>query len=191
MKLVLLAISIALYSSCAKTSSVSGMLDQNIHLNQSGPRMEEKKEIDYFSHLKPEHEEILRIWLKDKSSLRPAVDAKNVERRGVGKGRQKRQSPFYVVADFNKDGKEDFAVVLVNVSLEDRFSIAIFNGGTDKSPSPNLLQEGLHGLSNAQISYVNVRDDYFASDSFLFLDDERGCVGFIPHNNNYKTVVCI
>ena len=36
--------------------------------------------------------------------------------------------PFYVAADFNKDGKQDFAFMLVKkVGKKNKFAVAIFN----------------------------------------------------------------
>ena len=40
----------------------------------SSPDPSERKSVDYFAHIKPEHREVLRGWLKSKPYLRPAVE---------------------------------------------------------------------------------------------------------------------
>ncbi len=41
--------------------------------------------------------------------------------------------PFYVAADFNKDGKQDFAFMLVKkVGKKNKFAVAIFNNTYNK-----------------------------------------------------------
>lgn len=139
-----------------------------------------KKEIDYFAHFQPKHREVLREWLKRKKYLRPAVEEiddgmfqeenyqdkqkfrENFEenlkflRDTVGKNGYQ----YYAVGDMNRDGKKDFAVLLVDSrppkadeGTVDRFSLAIFNAPFKKGQSPNYYEEKLHGITNSYIVF--------------------------------------
>ena len=78
-----------------------------------------KREVDYFAHLKAEHREVLREWLKSKPFLRPGVeeidsiyfengritseaDLKFLRETVGNNGYQ-----YYAVGDMNRDGKKD------------------------------------------------------------------------------------
>jgi len=157
---------------------------------------EKKKDVDYFTHLKPEHKKVLQEWLKTKSYLRPAIEEIDsiLDKSALGNVHKNSQTQFYTVADINKDGKEDFAVLLIDTcGKKDKFALAIFNGNVNKGHLPNYFEENLNGISNSNIEYINKRDNYFSSDSFLLLSDKRGngCVGFIPNEEGYKAIVCI
>ena len=143
--------------------------------------------------MKPEHREVLQEWLKDRTHLRPAVEEidNTLDKSKLESIHKKGWTQFYTIADINKDRKEDFAVLLVNVNEVNRFAIAIFNGNISKGQSPNFFEENLNGISQVFIEYITTKDDYFSSDSFLLLNDERNCGGFIPKKNVYEAVVCI
>ncbi len=50
--------------------------------------------------------------------------------------------PYYAVGDFNGDGKEDFAVALINKhKRKSKFAIAVFNGPVGSKSAPSFLDE--------------------------------------------------
>jgi hypothetical protein len=199
--LILFIVLIAFQLSCVQARTVSINNSQNFVWNEtvkdnsnSASVVEEKKnDTDYFAHLKPEHKEVLQEWLKKKPYLKPAVEKTdgNLDENKLKKNHSKGWTQFYTVADINKDGKEDFAILLVKVNEENKFAVAVFNGELRKGQSPTFFDENFNEISKVYIEYVNEKDEYFSSDSFLLLNDERGCVGFIPKKNVYESVVCI
>ena len=160
--IVLLAFQIA----CGQKQNISENSNQNNaqnkseNVNQANSNSvannveEKKKEVDYFAHLKVEHKEVLQKWLKIKTFLRPAVeeidnsmfqekykehfeDNMKFLRETVGKDGYQ----YYSKGDFNKDGKEDFAVLLVDNRKDketntDKFALAIFNAPFKKARCP-------------------------------------------------------
>lgn len=91
-------------------------------------------------HMNSQHQEILQNWLASKSGWRPAVEndayaGQTKEGREFYKGEIQSMSnhPFYVAADLNNDGKQDFAVMLVKkVGKKNKFAVAIFNSTYNK-----------------------------------------------------------
>ncbi len=87
------------------------------------------------SKLSPEHEKVLNAWIKTaKLNLRPALMTDFVDANALSQARAEWGSdyyPYYRVGDFNRDGKDDFAVVLIDPTSKKktRFSIAVFHGG--------------------------------------------------------------
>jgi hypothetical protein len=156
----------------------------------------QKKEVDYFAHLKPEHKEVLQEWLKKRPYLRPAIEEidSTLGKSELEDVHKNSRTQFYTIADINKDGKEDFAVLLIDTERKNKFAIAIFNGKFSKGQVPNHFEENLNRISDSHIEYVKEKDsdNYFSSNSFLLLSDkERGCAGFVPKNKVYEAVVCI
>jgi hypothetical protein len=104
---------------------------------QKSKRTQTQKAVPTFSteHMNSQHREILRNWLTGKPGWRPAVEndayvGQTKEGREFYKGEIQSMSnhPFYVAADLNKDGKQDFAVMLVKkVGKKNKFAVAIFN----------------------------------------------------------------
>ena len=86
--------------------------------------------------IKAAHRPAVRAFLKAKPYLRVATFAdadehgKEVlgEVNGGAYGEGKNSSPFYAVGDFNRDGREDFAIAFVNTRSPKEFPVAIFNG---------------------------------------------------------------
>lgn len=79
------------------------------------------------SDLKPAHSEVLKKWLATKKGWRLALEKDygkdNLDYLRSNEGRTLR--PFYVAADFNRDKKEDFAVILV--IGRNKYAAAVFN----------------------------------------------------------------
>ena len=92
-------------------------------------------------HMNSQHREILQNWLASKSGWRPAVEndayagqTKDVRDYLKGEIQSMSNHPFYVAADLNKDGKQDFAVMLVKkVGKKNKFAVAIFNSTYGKT----------------------------------------------------------
>lgn len=86
-------------------------------------------------HMHSQHREILQNWLAGKPGWRPAVEddayagsTKSQREFLKGEIQSMTNHPFYVAADFNKDGKQDFAVMLVRRSgRTNKFAMVIFN----------------------------------------------------------------
>jgi len=102
----------------------------------------------FASHLRPPHRAILQKWLAGKGDLRLATpeDGKVEEVLiRIRRERGRNYHPYYAVGDFNRDGKQDFAVVLVNRrKTAGNFAVAVFNGNFSKSKSivPAYFNEG-------------------------------------------------
>ena len=70
---------------------------------------------DYFSHLQPQHRDVLKKWLAHRPWLRPATEDDCEDKGNLALMRRdlgRKVHPYYSVADFNGDGKNDFAVLL-------------------------------------------------------------------------------
>ena len=85
------------------------------------------------TYISSKHREVLQNWLNAHAEFRLALDAdcsceNDIEKMRLGSGGpwkpQPNFHPFYVAGDFDSDGREDFAVVLLKGS--DRF-VAVFN----------------------------------------------------------------
>ena len=98
------------------------------------------------SHLRPSHKTIVEKWLIGKASLRLATLADCLNKEGLAATREqfgKNHHPYYIVGDFNRDKRQDFAVVLVNKrKIKDNFAVAIFNGPLNKQGVPAFFEEG-------------------------------------------------
>ena len=89
------------------------------------------------SYLSAQHRDVLLRWLRREPDLRVATDKDcgqcesdiESQRRAGGPD----YHPYYAVGDFNGDGKQDFAVALIELEadaegrLEQRFVVAVFN----------------------------------------------------------------
>ncbi|MBL0202358.1 MAG: hypothetical protein IPP81_20035 [Chitinophagaceae bacterium] len=103
-------------------------------------------------HINSLYREIVQNWLLDKPGWRPGVEndayegATN-EGREFLKGEIKSMTnhPFYVAADLNKNGKEDFIIMLVKkVGKMNKFAIAIFNSAYEQlKPNPAFYTENV------------------------------------------------
>ncbi|MEO7672555.1 MAG: hypothetical protein ABIU09_00580 [Pyrinomonadaceae bacterium] len=98
------------------------------------------------SHLQSEHREAVEQWLAQRPNLRPAVDGDYAYKRDLAAERSGAVDyhPFYLVADFNGDKKDDFAIALVNIRKKTaNFVLAVFNGPITKDSLPAFFREGL------------------------------------------------
>jgi len=99
---------------------------------------------DTTSYIRPEHREVVERWLARRPDLRLATDA-DTNQDGLAqtcKEKGKNYHPYYAVGDFNGDGKEDFAVALINKHKRKwKFAIAVFNGPMGTKRAPSFLDE--------------------------------------------------
>lgn len=92
---------------------------------------------------------VLQQWLARRPWLRVATESDCRNRAGLRDARQEygaAYQPYFAAGDFNGDGQNDFAVVLVDQRKRSRkFAIAIFNGPFDPSraANPAFYTEGL------------------------------------------------
>lgn len=88
-----------------------------------------------FSLLAAKHAEIVEKWLKTNSQWRIATD-KDYDRANLKYARQEKGKsfqPFYVAGDFNRDGSEDFAVIVRRKNRKNRFAAVVFNAPFGKN----------------------------------------------------------
>lgn len=179
--------------------------------NAPNENVSNEKHTDYFIHLQSKHREVLQEWLKTKEYLRPAVEEidngmfqeKNYQDKGnfkenfEGNMKMLRESvgengyQYYSVGDMNSDGKEDFAVLLVDTRKQkegsDRFALAIFNGPLTKGQSPSYYEENLSGITNSYLVFDKI------SEKHLFLGKfESGvyCATYYPKGKTYYFKDC-
>jgi hypothetical protein len=101
-----------------------------------------------------QHRAVLQKWLKEESNLRLATDA-DCGQCEQEIANQRRLSgadyhPYYVVGDFNGDGKKDFAVAAIEIEADaegranQRFVVAVFNAPfTRRKPEPAYEKDAL------------------------------------------------
>jgi hypothetical protein len=142
---------------------------------------------DYYARFRPEHKRVLSKWLANKPSLRPAVESDCTDKEYLEITRRdwgKQFDPYYVVADFNRDGKKDFAVLLVDSKNADEngFAIAIFNAPFAGKTNPNYFERGYIGIGNAYIVY----NDMIKRRLYLGIyESDFYCVTFYPKKTKY------
>lgn len=144
------------------------------------------------SKIDPQHQEVLTRWLKTKPQFRLANESQDADKEGLAFYRQdwgKHFNPFYAVADFNRDRRKDFAVLVVDSrkSAEEGFAIAIFNAPFNKKSRPNYFEAGYAGISRCFIAYDQM------TRGRLFLGIYEGdsiCVTFYPKGQRYVYKDC-
>ncbi|MEP6902319.1 MAG: hypothetical protein ABJA66_11250 [Actinomycetota bacterium] len=172
-----------------------------------------KKDIDYFAHFKPQHREVLREWLKSKKYLRPGIEeidnrmfqadsyrnkvkfkeefADNMKflRDTVGKNGYQ----YYSVGDLNYDGKEDFAVLLVDSRKRSRddpdfFALAIFNAPFKKGERPSYYEENLYGITNSYLVFDKMIKKHLYLGKF---ESDVYCATYYPRGKTYYFKDCM
>jgi hypothetical protein len=99
-------------------------------------------------NLKAQHREVLAAWLQKQPNFRLATEADCKNKTGLAATRDEyglTYQPYYAAGDLNGDGREDFAVALIDRQKRSRrFAIAIFNGPhtTKTTATPSFLTTG-------------------------------------------------
>jgi hypothetical protein len=149
------------------------------------------------SHLQPAHREVVQQWLAQKPALRLAVDGDYLDKSDLKAQRAgfENYHPYYAVADFNGDKRDDFAIALVNTQKRiAKFAIAIFNGPVRKESAPAFFREG-YNMSRQAFSLAEGIED--ARRTTLFVENpgtEKGLVlrvgrkgySFVPFKTDFN-----
>ena len=114
------------------------------------------------AHLQPQHRAAVERWLVQRSNLRPAVDGDYVDKKFLASERESFENyhPYYLVADFNGDKKDDFAIALVDTQKQARkFAIAVFNGPVGQESVPAFFREGFdfHRMAFTSAEDIDVK----------------------------------
>jgi hypothetical protein len=163
------------------------------------------KNIDYYAHLKPKHREVLQEWLKSKTHLRPAAEEKDstvydeewkstfesnmkMLRDTVGENGHQ----FYSVGDMNGDGKEDFAVLVVDSRKEnendaDRFGLAIFNAPFKVGQEPAYYEDNLYDIAACYIVFDKMGKKHLYLGKF---ESDVYCATYYPKGKTYHFKDC-
>ena len=182
-------------------------VNQSANLHSSSGENGKEKVVDYYAHLRPEHREVLREWLKTKGYLRPAVqevDSILYRRNSISEGNREflRETvgengyQYYSVGDMNHDGKGDFAVLLVDTRQHeesheesiDRFALAIFNAPLTKGTMPAYYEDGLPGISNSYIVFDKVSKKHLFLGKF---ESDVLCATYYPRKKTYYFKDCM
>jgi len=149
----------------------------------------QKDQSDGASHLSPQHREAVEQWLSSrKLALRVATVADCSNKEGLAITRKERgrgYHPYYAVGDFNRDGREDFAIAFVNDRRrQGKFSFAIFNGPFSNSV-PAYIDE------NVDLSVMAFFYGGKGGDLLLGEFESDYCVILKPRGKTYRGKPCL
>lgn len=142
-----------------------------------------------FEHIQNDHAAVLKKYLKTKSELSPAIatdyDRANPKLVEIRKEYQKGH-PYYVAGDFNRDGKEDFAVILKSKKAKNSFRLAVFNGPLNQ----NNGEPAFSGVSDYRY-VLQIEDE--ADMPALYIGSYASDDGFSlePSGKGYKVVTLL
>jgi len=105
--------------------------------------------------LAADQQKALASWLAQHAEYRAATDSDcqcedDIRQMRAGYGDPKEAVPDYhpyrATGDFNSDGAEDFAVILIDGHLQTaNFTLVVFNGTvTNRPAAPAFIKRGLH-----------------------------------------------
>src|SRR5262249_19711559 len=146
-----------------------------------------------FSHIRPEHRTVLARWLKNQPGLRLATETDCTDKEsleGYRKDWGKGFHPYYSIGDFNRDGKEDFAVLLIDLKKEEDhgFAIAIFNAPFDGKTDPNYFERGYIDIGRCYIGFNQIVKRRLYLGMF---ESDFYCVTFYPKGSGYVFKDCL
>jgi hypothetical protein len=157
----------------------------------AGGAQAQKKELpDYLS---PQHRGVLQRWLVREPDLSVATD-KDCGQCETDIANQRRLSgadyhPFYVVGDFNGDGRKDFAVALTEVEADEegranlKFAVAVFNAPFSRRKiEPAFFKDNLN-LRDGGLFFGPPRPRPYRLFIGLFTSDEG--LTLIPRGRKY------
>jgi hypothetical protein len=108
------------------------------------PALTATKQDAFPSNISAQHRTVLEKWLKQKPNLRVATaEDLDADRMQLAKDMfpDRVASPFYVVGDFNRDGRKDFAVGLVIKNRPKDLALAVFNAPFGRTSAPAFYNE--------------------------------------------------
>jgi len=156
------------------------------------PASQARQKRNTASHVRPQHKEVAEQWLASsvrRAKLRIASEKDCLNKSGLAatrKDRGRNYHPYYAVGDFNRDGREDFAIAFVNDRRrQGKFSFAIFNGPFGKSSVPAYIDE------NVDLSVMGFFYGGRGSDLLLGEFESDYCVIFKPLGRTYKGRPCL
>jgi hypothetical protein len=142
-----------------------------------------------FDHLQPRHRRVVKAWLTRRGWLRLATEGDCDDKGNLALARGRwgaRYHPFYSVADFNRDGHQDFAVMLV-VKGKDEMALAIFNGPFTHSV-PNYFERKYEKMGTLYLDYNHeVRGHLFLG----VFESDWYCVTFYRKGRGYTYRDCV
>jgi hypothetical protein len=129
-------------------------------------------------------------WLSAKTNFRLAEEADCTNKQGLAEQRANNGrdfQPYYIAKDFNRDGKTDFAIGLINkTKSRQKFAVAIFNGpfNVGENRNPAFYQEGIE-LRDGGLAFgfgeprrnLLIATPYAPTDAFIY---------FEPRGNSYS-----
>ena len=144
--------------------------------------------------LNSEERLVLKGWLAQHSGYRQATDedcdcAGDIQQLRAGYGGAWKPvhdyHPYVATGDFNGDGVEDFAVVLIDRSKQEKnFALTIFNGPFGPaSPAPAFMQTGMN-LKYAGLFYGPPRPKPYRLGLGPFESDSGALL--VPHGHGYR-----
>jgi hypothetical protein len=144
------------------------------------------------SQLSRQQRETLQNWLTRNPVFRIATEEDCLNKQGLAGTREEFGSgyqPYYAAGDFNHDGDDDFAVVLVDKrKKKDRYAVLIFNGTPNGDyGSTQAYFEGGYDLSEGGLFYFGYgRGDRLAAG--VFMSDT--CIGLRARGKGYVMSAC-
>lgn len=142
------------------------------------------------AHLQPQHREAVERWLAQRPNFRPALDADHVDKSFVAGERASFENyhPYYFVADFNGDKKDDFAIAMVDTQKRSaKFAILVFNGPIGEESAPAFFREGFDLRRMAFTAAEGIED---ARRTSLFVENPNTGKGWMlrPRGKGYVLV---
>lgn len=139
-------------------------------------------------------QQVLKNWIRLHPQYRQATDqdcdcAADIHQMRAGAGGVwkpvKDYHPYVATGDFNGDGAEDFAVILIDHQKKEKnFALVVFNGPFKSgTPSPAFLESGME-LQNEGLSYGPPRPKPYRLLLGPFESDNTGLL--IPHGRGYR-----
>jgi hypothetical protein len=112
------------------------------------------------AYVLPEHKAILQDWLRRNPKFRVATEADCQCADDLPEIRRQYDNdhPYYVTGDFNRDGRRDFAVVMIDTSKNHandfNAAVVVFNGPLYTGMRPAFLDEGTGTPVGALLFYT-------------------------------------
>ena len=144
------------------------------------------------SYISARHQKVLQMWLKREPELRVATDddcgrcADDIASQKKTSGRD--YHPYYAVGDFNGDGREDFAVALIEIEesgerATQKFVVAVFNAPfSSRRAEPSFMKDNLN-LRDGGLFFGPPKSKPFRLSIGLFSNDSG--LTLIPRGRRY------